>query len=407
MLGTATAIIAIILLYLFPQHLPTDGGAGLSVDFSTALYLLPFMILMLQIALFAITIIPLQRMEEKMIPRISDLLKGDSYHKGIQTSIFLLALVLLFTTLAWRHVAVDGFPIMLGGTILLLGIIFDLFHRSIIHTQSYLNPFTALKMLRSRGEKSISQGKEAELCDWIDALLEGALKALSRNSPSLCNAALQESSNLMHAYLNNSTKKLADTNVNNSAFIAIEEKARFLLFYLFDRLETIYRKALDQDLGSICSSITTLLGKLALHAAEYKVSFATHPIQLLGKFTLQAAEKKALESTLKGTITLVELSKAIAENVDPAIPDFKDPFFSALVQLDEIAKEAFRKDKSINIKLLTYPFLDLKAFFQTEAMQARINSPLIVNEINRLLAEWDTLETVMRTMPPKLPQEQK
>ena len=50
MLGTATAIIALILLYLFPQHLPIDGGSGSGVDFSSALYLLPFMILLLQIA---------------------------------------------------------------------------------------------------------------------------------------------------------------------------------------------------------------------------------------------------------------------------------------------------------------------------------------------------------------------
>jgi hypothetical protein len=398
MLGSLTAAAFVILMFIFP-HAAMEEQTPRWLSILHYLWLLPCGLLICQMFLWLMIQLPLERVEEKLVPGINELLINDRGIKSLNSALFLLALALLFTILAGNYLAIAHPQYLLGGIIMGIGISLDVFTHLMRRVFAYLNPQSILEIIGTRGKNVIASGKEEDICDLIDTLSVISLKSLIQHNTSLCNQSLQEATFMLQSYLEASSKKFEDTSHTADDFKDSEEKAHFMLFYLFDRLDTIYKKALELNVESICSSIMTQLGKLALHAAKYKVSLATHPIQQLGRITLESAERKNDNLSLKGTCTLVELSKAIATNVNPELPDFADPHLSAILQLDAIGKEIFRRDKATNIQLLTYPFSDLKAFFRSAPRDKIPSTAVIIKELDRIIAEWDTLETVMRTMP--------
>lgn len=399
MLGTFTAAIVLILTYLFAPTLQMELQGVIHKNISYFLAL-PFALLLSQIGLWIGLQTPLLRMEEKLIPGTYELFRTDKTIKTLNGLLLVLLTSWIFALLSWPYLK-EGFnAYLIMVSIFTLGVSIDLFYSLMQKMFAYLNPTEVLRILNDRAEESVVEGKEEEVCDALDSLSVVALKAITRNSTSMCNEALQKASALTRKYLESSAERSYKT-VENSSAMNGEEKTQFVLFYLFDRLEMIYKKAAEQNFESICSSIMTLLGKLALHAAEYKVSFAVHPIQRLGQLSLEATEQKNSNLALKGTCTLVEISKAIAMNVNDDLPEFPEPHLSIIAYLDRLGKETFRKDKSTNIKLLTYPFMDLKAFFQTEKLKDQPSVAPILRDLDRLIIEWDTLESVMRTMPPQ------
>ena len=145
-----------------------------------------------------------------------------------------------------------------------------------------------------------------------------------------------------------------------------------------------------------------LLGKVSLYAARCDLSLVSYGIRFIGKFSKNAEEKGFSDISLKGTCTLLEVSKTIVNEIPLAYMDLKDPFFSTVAQLDDIAKEAFRKNKDIPIKILIEPFHDLEKLFQSPKVATHPDTPIVIKEIQRVTTEWETLDAVMRTFPPMI-----
>jgi hypothetical protein len=135
---------------------------------------------------------------------------------------------------------------------------------------------------------------------------------------------------------------------------------------------------------------------------------ASHPLRFLGLFAVKAQEKDMKETALKASCTLLGVAHAILDDIDITYLEIKDPFFSITNAMEELAKGSFKKDKSMNIGLLMQPFLELKTMFSADKVKDHQDTPAIIQNIDRVLGEFDALQVVMNTLPtiPEMPTEE-
>ena len=64
----------------------------------------------------------------------------------------------------------------------------------------------------------------------------------------------------------------------------------------------------------------------------------------------------AEESVITATCVLLEVARTIINEIDLTYYEIEDPFLSIINGLEVLSKEAFKRDKTININLLIQPF---------------------------------------------------
>lgn len=396
MFGSLLSLLLVAMIIFLP--LPV-GISPLSTSSLILLSTLPFVLFLTHLFLMASAFRPLQKSEQNLTPRVIELFKKDTHFKIVHIVILGFALTSLF--LMFESPLLDSISprALIVMWLLLFGISCDLIMHSIKRTLAYLNPLSAIKMFSQAARLSVANNHDEELCDWVDALAEISIKSINRLSSSVCNYTIGEMTDVLRLFLESSksishpiqepTNKLSDG----------KDDISFTLLYFLDRFELLYKKALEQNVESVCSSIITSVGKIAIYAAKCDLSLMSYPAYLIGKLSRRAQEHKLSDIALKGTCTLVETSKIIVNDIDLTYMELQDPFLSVLTQLNEIAKESFRQNKNSNIKLLVQPIQDLRNLFQEGKIQTHRDAPLILSAIDAILAEWDSVDAVMRTMP--------
>lgn len=397
-MGTIFAVLMGVLGALTSSYYP-ELWQSPQLSFFFGVIFIPLAVV--QWIILSLAFIPLHRAEQDLTPRIFELFKKDRvifWSNQIAIILCLLVFVVIFYA---KYLPFPPFIFWL----VVLGISFDLLYYFVKRILGYLNPYAVTKMFTEEAKNSILQSRELDLCGALDALSEISLKSLHRSSTSLCQYSLDEMGEVMRLQLE-APKDLAVSDVDKQAQAkGINDKVSYTLYYFFDRIERTYYKALDLQLTQVCSRIITLLGKVVFYAARCDLSLVSHVVGVIGKFSKDAEEKGFPEIALKGTCTLSEVAKLIVNEIDLRYMDLKDPFFSMITQLDEVGKVTFRRNKSTSIPMLVAPLKDLKTLFQTEKVANCQDTPVIVAEVDRVLAEWDALDNVLRTIPPLAPLE--
>lgn len=396
MIGTFFSLIIAILLYIYP--LPAEAVTNSPYLAVTMFVIAAFFILtQTAITLFAWT--PLQKTEQNLTPRVMEAFKHD---RNLRVTNLFLLLFLFFTYLVVIDILfLDQFSkqhLLIIWT-LLLGIAVDFLHHHLRRVMDFLDPFHVVEFFSRSAQECVRGSKEAELCGWIDTLSETAVKAISRNSTSLSLLATDKLRLIARNYLEVAKGITYHADEDKSKFGGADHVS-YTLFYLFQRMELIFEKALKEKLEPICSKIVTTLGKICIYGAKYDISLASYPIYYLGKFTGKAQFEGLQEVGNRATLTLLEVSKVIINEVDLQYVEIKEPFLSIIDNMHEIAKESFRKDKTMNIRILTQPFYELRELFQSGKLANHQDTPSIISNIDIVLNEFTTLETVMTTMPP-------
>lgn len=344
---------------------------------------------------------PLGKAEESFTWRILDMQQKD-IGNWIATGwivFFVFASLALMIDLFWVHQFQGKWltPIW----ILLLGITIDAFLYKIKKIYTYLSPFGIIQMFAHQAKKSIQNEKELDLCHWIEALSEIAYKSLEKHSTSICHEAISEMQRTSRCFLE-STKTLAfRPQDQQSVQMGISDKVSYTLFYLFQRLEMIHEKAVHAHSEVTSEQIISALGKITVDAAKYDLSMASYPLYYFGKFITRDLAAGMHEIGNKATCILIEVAKAIVSQVDLTYQELKTPFLSLINDLDKIAKETFRQDKTTNIQYLIQPFLDLKNLFETnDRIKHHQDTPALIQSLDRIIGEFNTLDVVMKTMPP-------
>lgn len=404
MIAILLSLVIAILLFFKPLAQSELTHSGL---IGATLFIIATLFLVLYFISIILTFTPLQKTEQNSTPRLFGLLKKDKQILGIYCwmIVFVLLSYLLAADALFFNILQKNYLLALW--ILGLGITIDVYYSLLKRLMTYLNPFDNVLLFAHMAKESIQNDKELDLCDAIDSLTEIAIKSEHKMGTSLCNQCLQEMQLIVKKFLS-SSKSIGHTEADiQSQALGIKDRISYTLFYIIDRISLISDAALKLHLEQVLTTVITVLGKIAIHCAKFDLSLAGYPIHFLGRIAKGAINKGMTEIGVKSALTLLEVSKIIIDEVDTTYADLKDPFFSIINGLEEITKETFLQDKNINLKILTQPFHDLKELFKNPKVASHQDTAVIIQNIDRVLGEYDSLELVMKTIPPipQIPEE--
>lgn len=404
MIGTLFSIFLAALLWFDPYTHDTPLGTvtrGIMIGASLSLlFLLPLA--------FLFAWVPLQKAEQNSTPRILEMFHKDR-HIHLATGwiiAFSLTTIVLASDIVYPSISQKDwfFPAWL----VLFGISLDAFFALIRRVLSYVNPFSVIKIFTQKAKVSIANDRDLDLCETIDALAEVAIKGVQKHSTSICHAALREEQQIIKDFLVASKSIAHSSNQDAQAKeLGIKDTVNFTLFYLYQRLDIIFDKALKNQLEPTCSLVITILGKIAFDAARYDVSLASAPLRYIGKFAKRAQEQGFEETVMTASSVLLVVAKEMIAEIDLTYYEIKDSFLSIINGMEVLSKEAFKRDKTMNISLLIQPFKELRALFESDKIKNHLDTPVIVQNIDRVLGEYEALFILMNTMPtiPKIEDE--
>lgn len=402
MIGTLFSIVIALLLYLYP--LPEKLEVNYSL-IGTILFIVASLFVINQTALTVYAWAPLQKMEQNLTPRVFAIFKKD---RNLRITNLFLLLFLLFTYL----VVVDLFLFEFFGKkqmlilwTLMFGVAIDMLHHHLRRVMDFLDPYHVVEFLSNSALHCAKTSKEGELCDWIDTLTETSIKGLEHHSFSLSILAVDKLRLVTENYLE-IAKRISYHEGESAGKFGGSDHISYMLFYLFQRMELIFDKAVEGRNEPACSNLIATLGKIIIYCAKYDITLAGHPLYYCGRFVKKAQHRELNEVGNRGVVTLLEVAKVIIKDVDLQYVEIKDTFIDLVNTMHGIAKDTFRKDKSINIPLLMQPFSTLKEFFRNGKIADHQDTPSIIASIDNVLVEFSSLEEVMRSMPP-IPEMQK
>lgn len=344
--------------------------------------------------------LPLQKAEQNSAPRVLDMFNKD--RRVLFISGWLVFFALATFVLAGDSIApqLTQHPLFFPIWMILFGVSIDALFNFFKRVLNYANPFSVVKIFTDQAMNDIRNDRDLDLCDSIDGLAEIAIKGVEKHSTSICHAALREEQEIIKQFLL-ASKSIAHASQDAQTKSAgIRDTVSYTLFYLYQRLDIVFDKALKNKLAPTCSYIVTLLGKIAIEAAKYDVSLASAPLRFIGKCGKRAQDQGFEETAITASCVLLEVARAMISEIDLTYYEIKDPFLSIINGLEVMSKEAFKRDKSINVSLLMQPFKDLRAMFESERVKNHQDTPVIVQNIDRVLGEYDALLIVMNTLPP-------
>lgn len=386
-------VLAFFLFFLSAEALPFEiNGTFLSIIFTVvgaALLLISPLIQLLALG-------PIQKAEEKLLPRLTELYRKDRVLFFGQLFLVLFS----FVSFILAMMVIPHSKVILAFWIIGLGLSLDFIRDSTRRIYNLLNPFYAVDVYTNQAKKAITGESDETLWKWIDAISEVAVRAAEKSKTALSMQALNSLPPLLRIFFTSSksvTHAVADQDVKKETG---RDETSYTLLYTLQWVELIHEKALRSHLETVCIQVMTALGKITYYSATCDLSLVVFPAHTMGRCALKA-QRHGLEGVAEMAIsTLLEVSKAILTDIDVTYSELQEPFRAIIGDLDSLSKAMFKKDKTINIKVLSQPFKDLKALFETEKMAQHRDTPVIVAEINRVLAEFDALDQVLRTMPP-------
>ena len=317
------------------------------------------------------------------------------FWKGVRYFLFFFPfLSLVIATIDWQNYSLYVFILWL----ILFGIAVDALYFSLHQSTALSNPNTILKQISESTKREMDVENTSAICQNFDTYTELALKALHTKGIVFCRDAIDELRGYSESYFKMAArKKMAlGASLKESGFV---DQVNYSVIYLFQNLELLFHDALTGSYETLASEIVIDAGKIALYAARADVTWGIIPIHKIGKFALMARREGMKEVVIKSSITLQRIAEAFLSDAEILRQDIKELMNTLIGRLDEITKEMFRQDKSTKIAVMTKPFKEIEELLKQDKFSNRDDTPLILIEISRILAEYEALEKVMGAIP--------
>lgn len=389
-------IIAIFMGYLTPVAIDFDAHdlwVIMLVGGTTTLLATFFFLFMV--------LIPLEHLEQKLIPNLMELIRRDKALSLGRLYLFVFVIIsYIGVALISRIKNVTYQDGVFLGWLVLFGISLDVLRDSWRRIAHFLTPAHTVSLISDEAITAIKNDQDPLLWSSLDSLAEMGVSAVEKSKLALGTKVLQAFPPIIQAFLA-SSKSISHTyhdrtNVQGTG----RDEASYTIFYLIQRLEVINDRALRDRLETMCRQLIMSLGKIIVHCAKYDLSMVGFPTHFLTKFGLKAQQHHFDEVAVLTTSTLLEIARTILTEIDVKYAELQEPFQAIINGLAAIAKGTFRKRKDTSIKVLVQPLLDLKAMFQTEKMINQRDTPVIGAEIDKVIEEFAVLEQVMQALPP-------
>lgn len=347
---------------------------------------------------------PFQKIEQNLAPKVIDSIIQDKFLAWGNILLFFFPFLSYTLICALIFSDIISKTYILGLWILFLGFTIDILRAVIKRSLSYLDPSMIIDHFVNNAKNAILNNQDSDMLLWIDAISDISMKAIERHTSTLLTQSLNAISRVLQSFLEacnsipHQDKELESSGV---------DEIGYTIFYIVNRIEMIYNKALTSRTETFCSQAISTLGKITISAAKLDISLATLPIQIIGKLASKAQEQNLDDVAIKASGVLLEIAKSILPNINIAYTEIKDPFIAINRSLENIAKATFRKDKTLSIGIIIEPLKSFQAIMQNEKYAAFTDTPTILSDISRVLDEFAILEQVLRTIPtiPKMEEE--
>lgn len=396
MLVTLVSLILAIILFFYTENYPIELHEGLLA----AIITMGGVFILFLTAFFNIMILsPLERLEQKLVPNLMEIFKKNIGLRLSRLLLFIFPVASIFIAILIPSSLPHKFWLFLLW-IILFGFAIDLFRLSWIGVANFLNPYYLVKKLEKEAQAAIRNGQDELLWDSIDGISEICLRSIEKSRIALSSQALQTFPSIYKLFFI-SSKSISRINLDTKVEKETgRDEASFTVYFLLQRLELITDRALNHRLETVIREVVTILSKIIIYASNFDLSMVAFPTHFLTKFGLKAQQHHFEEVAVLTTSTLIEIAKTILTEIDVTYAELQEPFKAIITGLDALAKGTFKKHKDTSISVLIEPFLQIKALLQSEKMAGHPDTPVILQELNRVLDEWETLDKVMRGIPP-------
>lgn len=346
-------------------------------------------------------LMPLEYLEQKLIPSLMNLVRHDRPLRIGRIILFLFTLVTFLCVALIARVPNTNYQHWFFLIwFVCFGVSLDVFRDSWNRLVNLLNPPFLVSQLSKEAIKSIQNDDQTTLLNNLDSLSEIGLRSVEKSKLALSTQTLTTFPPILKTFFDSSKSighTVRDIHPHN---VPGGDESSFLVFYLLQRLELINDRALRERQETVCRQMIMIMGKLIMHCAQFDLSMVSFPTHFLTKFGLKAQQHHFDEVTVLTTSTLLEVAKTILTDIDVTYAELEEPFKSIINGLAAIARSTFKKHKDTSIKVLVQPLVDVKALFQTEKMATHRDAPVIIQHINNVLDEFSVLEQVLQTLPP-------
>ncbi len=394
---TLFTLLVAIYLFFHPVHIAEPLGIQL---IGIAMLAIAITFILIQSLIRALAWSPMQRADHQITPHLLEMYRKDTVIRYINFYLRLFPLITFFIAADLLLLKSAPIQVWLAIWIILLGLCLDAINHYLKKVLSYLNPFSAIEMFTKAAKASIKEEQEGDLVDWLDGLAEIAVKGIQNTNIALSTHAVDETQSIAKNFLE-ASRSISHTDQDaQTKALGINDKVGYILFFLYQRLEQVNTKAVEKNYETISSHVISSLGKIAIYAAKFDITLVSYPIHFIGKLTKKAEDHHMHDIPLKSSFVLLEIAKAIITETDITYAELEEPYLSIINHLNDIAKEIFKQDKSINLSVVTQPLKDLQELFKNEKFLAHRDAPVIIQHLNDVFGEWDALDLVMKSIPP-------
>ena len=266
MIGTLFSIAVAIFLYFNPVSADLAAKAPY---LGGTLFVVAALFVVIQTLITVFSWAPLQREQQNSVPRLMEAFKKDRH---LRFSNFFILVFLLFTFLVYVDVLILNYfnkTQLLMAWVIALGVALDFLHHLVNRVMDFLDPSHVIEFYGQSALSAVRGSREVEILEWIDAISETALKAVDRSSTSLAFSSIEKLRLIAHDYLQvaKSISFHKDREVPGGPSTGAH--VSYTLFYLFQRLELVYDKALKERLEPVLSELITVLGKITIYCAKF------------------------------------------------------------------------------------------------------------------------------------------
>lgn len=394
-----TIISLIIAAFLIYEPIRVEGFPDARI-LGILITAVSFFFLFIHLILRALAWQPLQKTENEIAPRLIEMYDKDFI---IRITDLLIRIFPLLTLLISSDLLITGLipkNYLIAIWIILLGFVLDGTHLYINRFQKYLDPFQAVNLFSKAATQSVAEEKEEDLLHWIDGLNEISVKAIHNANASLAIHAVGEIQGVAKNFLE-ASKSISHTDQDaDTKKLGITDKVSYILMFICQGLEQINNRAIDHHYENVSNTIISVLEKIAVYAAQYDITLATFPIHFIGKMASKAQDNDLPDVPVRASFVLTEAANGIINDTNINYTELQEPLMSIINHLDNIAKESFRRDKTLNIDILKQPFNRLKVIFSNPKFMNHVDGPTIIKRLGDIISEWDALDIVLKTMPP-------
>lgn len=393
MIGSLFGILAALFLIYRPIELPLNILIPLMIA-------VPLILLVITNMRLALAWSPLQKATKSVTPHLLNLFKKDRVLSVVTGWFFIFNIVSFIMALNIYTVNSYYQNVFTAIWMLFFGISFDCLQITFKRICNYLNPFAILDNFEKAGIRDIQNDHDIDFYDQIDAISETAVKGMENKTPFLTKYALKNIQNLSRIFLESSKSLTHRETDKEMQSLGVKDKVTYTLSYILQRIDSIFQKALSDKSETVLNSIVTETGKIAIHSANCDISLSLYPLINLGKFATKAVENKFQNVGILALCTLREIAKEIVSGQDLTYMEIQESFLCLIGQMENISKELFKLDKTTKIMILIEPFIEIKELFEGDKMMNHQDKEVIVKDLERVIGEFQILDSVMRTMPP-------